>query len=215
MTRSLAVAAALVVVWAAQAPAQTQAPAQQKSKPTLLQRLSAAPTPARVHRLEVYNGPLKTVKFYGENMTNDDMAILRELGDSQTDPHVVVPVAAPLEPVAAPSDRAPPVDSREVREHRYYLASAYAAGSPKLRQAFNLPEPPAPKKSKATPGIRPAVDGDLPPPVAIVTVRETGERLMCAKFEVNGTWINLTLTNGKTARFKAADLLRIEDPTRK
>ena len=199
MSRKLTLACAVVLVIAGVASAQRPRSA-----------------PARVSRIDVYNGPRHSVTYYGRNLTPSERGVLRELAEAQSDPPpvVVVPTLAVVEPVVVAAPAAPATeDPVALREARLALAAARVAGSPRLRLAFGMTELPAVATTRTTPSVSPAAADEEAAPASVVVTNE-GKRYVCSDVRQDGAWLLVTTTSGKQMRLRATDVRRIEEPRR-
>jgi len=81
---SAAVACVVVILLLEVGAASAQQPQQQKRGP-------------QVHRMVIYNGPMRTVAYFGRDLSESDKVLLKDMGQAESDPPppVVVPVLAP------------------------------------------------------------------------------------------------------------------------
>jgi hypothetical protein len=173
--------------------------------------------------MEIYNGARRTVTYFGKNLPPSDLALLRELGDAESDPPAVVvlpPIDAPRPDVVVADQVAAVADEMlETREHRLALATARVAGSPRVRLALGVVDvaPAAVVVPPAKTTVRPVVavaDEEEAAPTAVILTTRDGKRILCRAVEESGLWLVATTTAGKQLRMRARDVVRIEEPGR-
>jgi len=211
---SAAVACVVVILLLEVRAASAQQPQQQKRGP-------------QVHRMVIYNGPMRTVTYFGRDLSESDKVLLKDMGQAESDPPppVVVPVLAPPpQPIPVVAQSVVPftavreVTSREVGgAARLALARARVAASPILGAAFGF-EQPAAGVAPASAVIRPAavVEDAITsaiPGVVVVTM-QNGRRIECRSVVESGQWVVVTTTAGRRMRLNARDVMIIEEPGR-